>query len=35
MAGHLSDEELKRIEKFAKTPKYKRRPEHLVPEDGD
>ncbi len=35
MTGHLSDEDLHRMKEFAKTPKYKRKPEHLVPEEGD
>lgn len=35
MAGRLSEDEMKRIAQFAKTPKYKRSPDHLLPEDSE
>lgn len=35
MAGHLSDEELRRMKRFANTPKYARKPEQLLPDDGE
>lgn len=35
MAGHLSENELKRIAAFANTPKYERNPDLLVPSEDD
>lgn len=35
MADYLSESDLKRMEKFAATPKYEREPELLVPDDGE
>jgi len=35
MADYLSESELKRMEKFAATPKYKREPELLEPTESD
>lgn len=34
MSGRLSEDDWRRIERFAKTPAYKRQPEQLLPE-GD
>lgn len=35
MPGHLSDDEKQRIAAFANTPKYRRTPDQLLPEDDD
>ncbi|WP_324662078.1 hypothetical protein [Haloarcula sediminis] len=34
MSGHLTADELRRINEFADTPKHRRRPEQLLPEDS-
>lgn len=34
MLEHISDSELERMNEFAKTPVYARRPEQLLPEDA-
>lgn len=35
MSGRITDDEKRRMEEFASTPKYKRGPEMLVPEPGE
>ena len=35
MADYLSEGDLERMEQFASTPKYKRDPEQLVPNEGE
>lgn len=35
MARHITDRELERMEKFAKTPTYLRKPEQLLPEEEE
>jgi len=35
MADYLSESELKRMERFAATPKYRRDPDQLVPSDSE
>jgi hypothetical protein len=35
MRDRLTDSELERIAEFATTPKYKRTPDQLVPDDED
>lgn len=35
MPDYLSDSELERMEEFASTPKYKRKPDLLIPSDGE
>lgn len=34
MLEHISDSELERMNEFAKTPVYARRPEQLLPDDA-
>lgn len=34
MLEHISDSELERMNDFAKTPVYARRPEQLLPDDA-
>lgn len=35
MGIKLTEEEMRRIEQFAKTPAYERTPEALLPDDGE
>lgn len=35
MARHITDQELERMVEFANTPTYLRKPEQLLPEDGE
>lgn len=34
MSGHLTSDEWQRITEFARTPKHRRRPEQLLPDDA-
>ena len=35
MVGTLSEDELRRLQKFTDTPRYARNPEMLLPDDED
>lgn len=35
MSGRITEEEKRRMQRFASTPKYKRGPEMLIPEVAD
>lgn len=35
MTEHLSEDDIERIQAFAKQPRYKREPEQLMPPDTD
>ncbi|MBX0323171.1 hypothetical protein EGH21_09035 [Halomicroarcula sp. F13] len=34
MSGHLTSDEWQRITEFARTPKHRRRPEQLLPDEA-
>lgn len=35
MGGKLSEDELRRLQEFSRTPRYDRTPEMLLPDDED